>query len=265
MKSEGAAEIEFKGLITFNPLADRPRYQKSTDVRHCREFCPQSTDELHDSSRHLFSHPHSVVLGFQLLAEAFTGLRTKEVLLWGEETFGTMTENGTDINVWRLKNQHHNNPYCTNHEGMKALLKAHAAWNAANYPDRPEFFPSHYGGTVSKGALSHALRRLHKKGPLKRKLTSHGAGRAFYVLVRRSQGTKDEIIADEIGHSSNGACIKSTYGGVPESWRNGGGPNMKWLPKGSHCARFLSSHPSSWASPTMIPSGPRTKQSRYTS
>jgi hypothetical protein len=64
---------------------------------------------------------------------------------------------------------------------------------------------------------------------LRRRLKSHGM-RALYVLIRRSQGAKDEIIADEIGHSSNGACIKSTYGGVPDSWRNGGGPNMKWLP-----------------------------------
>jgi len=91
------------------------------------------------------------------------------------------------------------------------------------------FLPSHCGGSVGKGALVHALRRLHRTGKLKRKLTSHGM-RAFYVLVRRSQGATDEQIAWEIGHSSNGACVKTTYGGVPENWRSGGGPNLKWFP-----------------------------------
>ncbi len=54
--------------------------------------------------------------------------------------------------------------------------------------------------------------------------------RAFYVLIRRSQGASDEQIADEIGHSSNGAYIKSTYGGSPEEWRTGKAPNFSWLP-----------------------------------
>lgn len=69
-----------------------------------------------------------------------------------------------------------------------------------------------------------ALKKLTKK------LTSHGM-RAFYVLIRRSQGASDEQIAFEIGHSSNGACIKNTYGSAPESWKNGGGPNLSWLPE----------------------------------
>jgi hypothetical protein len=36
-----------RGLIGVNPLADRPRYQSSKSVRHCREFMPGSADELH--------------------------------------------------------------------------------------------------------------------------------------------------------------------------------------------------------------------------
>jgi hypothetical protein len=113
------------------------------------------------------------------------------------------------------------------HEGLQALLEAHKEWKAENYSDSPHFFPSHCGGVVDKGALAHALRRITPK--LKKKLTSHGM-RAFYVLVRRSQGATDEQIAWELGHQSNGACIRSTYGGVPENWKNGGGPNLKWLP-----------------------------------
>jgi hypothetical protein len=112
-------------------------------------------------------------------------------------------------------------------EGLDAHLKAHAKWKEENYPDSPHFFPSHCGGVVDNGALGHALLRIAPK--LKKKLTSHGM-RAFYVLVRRSQGASDEQIAWELGHQSNGACIRSTYGGVPDNWRKGGGPNLKWLP-----------------------------------
>ncbi len=216
--------------LKSNPLADRPKYQPSSEVKHCREFMPRTTDELHDAARLLFAHPHSVVLGFQMLEEAYSGLRTNEVLKWGTDIFGTTTEDGANVHVWRLKGQHANNPYVTNHEGLKAVVTAHMAWLAANYRDGTEsWFPSHNGGPIGDTALAHALRRLWKGKELRRQLKSHGM-RAFYVLIRRSQGATDEIIANEIGHSSNGACIKSTYGGVPDSWRNGGGPNMKWLP-----------------------------------
>ena len=130
------------------------------------------------------------------------------------------------------------NPYVGVHPGLQGLLQAHAAWKAARYPDRPEFFPSHCGGVVDKGALAHVLRRISKHG---KTIKSHRM-RAFYVLVRRSQGATDEQIAFEIGHSSNGACIRSTYGGVPESWRNGGGPNLSWLSKSKPAWSELSAH-----------------------
>ncbi len=219
-----AARQEF---IKVNPVRDRPKYTPSSEVKHCRDFMPRSTDELHESAALLFEHPNTVVLGFQMLGEAYSGLRTCEVLKWGEDVFGSLIAGDEYMNVWRCKGQHANNPYIKNHPGMKALLAAHAAWKAVNYPNSKEFFPSHCGGTVTKGALAKRLRSIRKK--LKRTLKSHGM-RAFYVLIRRSQGASDEQIADEIGHSSNGACIKSTYGGVPDEWRTGKGPNFSWLP-----------------------------------
>ncbi len=215
-----------RGLVKVNPLADRPKYQPTSRVRHCRDFCPRDANELHSAAAHLFQHPNSVVLGFQLLIEAYSGLRTSEVLEWGTDVYGTPIPDGKYIYVWRLKGQHDVNPYYYHHEGMQALLKAHAAWKRASFPLCPQFFPSHCGGTVDKGALAYALRRLHEKGLTKRKLTSHGAGRAFYVLVRRSQGTRDEVIAHEIGHTSGGQCIRSTYGDAPANWLNGEAPNL---------------------------------------
>ena len=89
-------------FIKYNPVSERPRYQSSREVHHCREYCPQNADELHEAAAHLFAHRNSVVLGFQLLAEAYSGLRTKEVLMWGEDQFGT-TPDGQNMNVWRLK------------------------------------------------------------------------------------------------------------------------------------------------------------------
>lgn len=100
-----------KGLIRVNPLADRPKYQKSSSVRHCREFCPNDADELHSATAILFQHPNSVVLGFQMLSEAYSGLRTIEVLKWGTKDFGSLTQDSKYVNVWRCKNQHNANPY----------------------------------------------------------------------------------------------------------------------------------------------------------
>ena len=64
-----------------------------------------------------------------------------------------------------------------------------------------------------------------------RKVTSHGM-RAFYVLVRRSWGIQDGVIAVELGIGSGPELIARTYGAVPANWRNGGGPRLSWLPTG---------------------------------
>ncbi len=219
-----------RGLIRLNPLANRPKYQPTNAVHHCREFMPGDAEQLHAGAALLFGHPHSAVLGFQMLFEAYTGLRTCEVLKWrtdsGADGFGYVM--GQFLRVWRCKNQHLVNPYVNVHDGMVELLAAHKAWKEDHYPKSPWFFPSHFGGDcVNKSALAHALRRLHRNGG--KKFTSH-AMRAFYVTVRRSQGATDALIAHEIGHQSGGATLAGTYGGVPPNWLNGGGPNLEWLP-----------------------------------
>ena len=232
-----------RGLIRLNPLANRPKYQPTNAVHHCREFMPGDTEDLHACAALFFAHPHSVVLGFQMLFEAYTGLRTCEVLKWrtdaGTDGFGSTT--GQFLRVWRCKNQHLVNPYVNIHEGLAELLAAHKAWKEEHFPQSQWFFPSHFGGEcVDKGALAHALRRLQRKGM--RKLTSHGM-RAFYVTVRRSQGATDALIAHEIGHQSGGATLAGTYGGVPPNWLNGGGPNMKWLPTDKRAWALLNDRP----------------------
>lgn len=250
-----------KAKVKYNPVAERDRYRDSNQVKHCREFMPKDADELHEVAGKLFRNPSTVVLGFQFLAEAYTGLRTSEILKWGSGDFGKATPKGDYLNVWRCKGQHLTNPYTHVHEGLQALLAAHAKWKREKYGDQqPEwFFPGRSperGGRPVKpvcvDALSHALKRLadreeteaiklaaaaKKGGRLTekertavrfRKYTSHGA-RAFYVTVRRSHGVVDAQIADEIGHTTPGSTLEKVYGGIPPNWRTDG-PKLSWLP-----------------------------------
>ena len=83
---------------------------------------------------------------------------------------------------------------------------------------------------MGKRALTGRLDDLFKAGKLRKKFTSHG-GRGFFVLVRRSQGAADNLIAWEINHVAGPETLERVYGGVPEFWRTGGGPHYSWIPK----------------------------------
>ena len=223
-----------RGLVKLNPLSDRPKYQPSSTVRHCREFMPMNAEELHAIVRELFKDSRSHVLGWQMLAEAYSGLRGCEVLKWKARAepgeFGFVTQDGRTMAVWRCKNQHSNNPYIHLHEGMVAMLEAHRKWHDKYCPNNEWFFPGRGHEalrSVSDKALSHALRRVCKDW--RRQIKPHG-NRAFYVTVRRSWGVPDNQIAYEIGHSSGGATLAAVYGGVPPHWIKGEGPKMNWLP-----------------------------------
>lgn len=210
-----------RAIVRLNPIADRPRYQSSKEVRHCRDFMPGNADELHEFVAVLMKNPHSVVLGFQMLFEAMTGLRTSEVLKLQTAANSNepryVTPDGKSLRVWRSKAQHAVNPFVKVHDGLRALLEAHRKWKKEYYPDSPWYFPSPRGvdGPVEKHALGHALLRMHSKGF--KKYISHGM-RAFYVTVRRSHGVTDPQIAFEIGHTSGGATLAAVYGGVPPHW-----------------------------------------------
>jgi len=223
-----------RGLVKLNALAGRPKYQPASRVRHCREFMAMDADELHEIVRELFKDRRSQVLGWQMLAEAYSGLRGCEVLKWKANAkagqFGFVTQDGKSMSVWRCKNQHFNNPCVHLHEGMTAMLEAHRKWHERYYPNSEWFFPGRERATnqpVSDKALSHALRRVCKNR--ERQIKPHG-NRAFYVTVRRSWGVPDNQIAFEIGHSSGGSTLGAVYGGVPPHWIKGDGPKMSWMP-----------------------------------
>ena len=130
----------------------------------------------------------------------------------------------------RAKGQQAVNPFCTITDGLRLVLNEHAKWKAKWYPDSPWYFPSPDDPTVAVGdtALARILLRLGDKA-IGHKVTSHGF-RAFYVLVRRSQGTTDAQIAAELGHLTGGSTVEKVYGGIPANWLNGGGPNLSWVP-----------------------------------
>jgi integrase len=222
-------------LCRYNPLSERHIYCVSKHVKHCRDFMPHSADELHDAGSLLFENIRSFVLGFQYIFEGMSGLRTCEVLRLRTDAApyepGWVTPDGKTLCVRRGKGQSNVNPFCTIHPGLAAVLDASAKWRAQCAPDSPWYFPSPADPSKPLGSesIAHALIRISKK--YGRKLRSHGA-RAFYVLVRRSNGASDVTISYELGHTTGGATIKSTYGGVPENWLLGDGPKLAWLPNG---------------------------------
>jgi hypothetical protein len=107
---------------------------------------PGSADELHACAGLLMEHPHSIVLGFQQLFEAMTGLRTCEVLKWrtdaGPDDPGYVTQDGKSLRVWRCKGQHAVNPFVKVHDGLAALLIAHRKWKEECCQESPWYFPS---------------------------------------------------------------------------------------------------------------------------
>ncbi len=228
-------------LIRQNPLGfRRPRYCVSKNVRHCREFMPHDTEALHEVGALLFADIRSETLGWQLMFEAFTGVRTCEALQLRTDAQpyepGWITPDGKSLCIHRAKNQESVNPFVRVHEGLAAWLKAHEAWKQRRYPDSPWFFPN-YRDPDDKPAdicgLGQALRQRRAK--IGRKITSHGM-RAFYVTVRRSNSIPDIQIAYEIGHTSAGKTLASVYGGVPPHWLLEDGPKLKWLPENARPA-----------------------------
>ena len=227
-----------KQLIKTNPISSRIRFHSPSEARHCKELAPADIDELHAIAGVLFRDRRSEVLGWQYLFEAMTGLRNEEALLLRmdarPDAAGGVTADGKSLCVHHVKEQAYANPYVLIHDGLRQALDAHKAWHAARYPNSPWYFPGRTkrgGKSIGRGSLTHRLHQLFEGGLLKKKFTSHGA-RAFYVFVRRSQGAADAHIAWEINHIGGVSTLEKVYGGVPQHWRDGKGPNMPWVPKG---------------------------------
>lgn len=123
--------------------------------------------------------------------------------------------------------------YIAVRKDMKVLWRAHQKWLKKYYPDSVWWFPGHDRNKnlpASASALTHALERLLKTGRLSRKITSHGL-RALFVMMRRSQGIRDEQIAAELHQIGGVGTLQRVYGKCPTAWLTGNPPNFSWTPK----------------------------------
>lgn len=220
------------GLVDSNPLSgDRPAFGDVTPVRQSRETMPESVDELHLLAARLFDNPRSEVIGFQLLIEALSGLRTSEALALRIDAQNSRCPGFIEGDwLWVKRLKRGVNPFALIHPDLRELMQAHRNWLRQAFPGSPWWFPTHrHDGkvAVNAGALSHALRRLTKELSLPPR-TSHGL-RAYYVTTRRAQGIPDAQVAAEIGDASGAEIITNTYGAVPPNWR-GQGMQLGWRP-----------------------------------
>jgi hypothetical protein len=235
--------------LKANPIHhDRPRFVDQQEVRHCRDFMPESADEAHAIVRMLFQDgPKTEVLGWQALAEMMIGHRTAEILRlrWdaknkNEPGYIEETKGGRRI-LWLHKSKSSKGTYShiEIHPMLGKFLEALKAWRDRRYPKSPWFFPSHLNEglqPVRRHALTNALARVVPAMGLSHR-TSHGF-RAFYVTVLRSggypgrpDGIPDPEVAIRIGQKSGGRLIVTTYGDCPEeplTWNLSKGNKPAW-------------------------------------
>ena len=245
-----------KTMLNTNPIASRERYYTVSEATHCREFAPTDGDELHHIAGVLMKSRRSETLGWQLLYEGMTGLRTEETAALRRDARadepGGLTVGKKSMCVRRAKKSKKFSHYVQVHDGLSLVMNAHQIWLEQRYPLSPWYFPGRDRAAmkhINKSVLTKALDRLYQvyvkfreteKDPTKfpeephltKKYTSHGAGRAFYVLVRRSQGIEDAQIAYELNQTGGVATLEQVYGLPPEHWKNGNAPRLSWLPTG---------------------------------
>ncbi|HYE30265.1 MAG TPA: hypothetical protein VEH27_02450 [Methylomirabilota bacterium] len=235
-----AADMELSTLagilrwagVSPNPLDGRPVLWSPGKARHARDCAPASGDELHLLAKQLLAGPRSEVLGWQLLFEALTGCRTSEVLRMRLDAAARKAghlEPGKWL--WLERSKGGVNPYVVldGRPELCDLILAHRAWHEDRYPASPWYFPSPEDPAkpVDPCSLAHALRRIGPDLGISHPLTSHGL-RAFYCLVRRSQGALDAMIAAEIGDKTT-SLIHQVYGDLPPNWQ--GGAAISFLPE----------------------------------
>jgi len=229
-----------KKKITVNPIASHTRYYDPSKARKTKHVAPKTTAEAHGAGAHLFADRRSESVSWQWMFEWMSGGRTEESLklLFQPELNDALGHvDGDHMWVRPSDKNDQGQPYLFLHDGLKALLKAHAIWHEARYPENPYMFPGRdkeSGEPLSQWSLTSALDRLFEDGLIPRKLTSHGA-HGGYVVVRRSHGISDSQIATEINQIGGLETLRDSYGVCPQSWLDGKGPKLPWIPESGPC------------------------------
>lgn len=229
--------------IEDNPFEIRTRYHEASEVRHCHEFAPRSDEAFHAILSHLWrdttDHP-TVIAGAWLAFTGLVGLRPEEpaALLrvpaldkppietrnLPAGTVFPMRDGTIKMKIQRSK--HGQNPFVTIHAAARDFLTAWQTWLASHQPDAINLFPL----TLVDTDTSILNRRLEAACTALGldKLKPKGFGRAYYVRCRRSAGIDDAQIAIELGQSTNGKLIRSTYGDPEDLFASG---LFDWLPE----------------------------------
>lgn len=137
------------GKLESYPLQDkdRPKFRGKT-VNNCRQFMPRDADDLHSLAAALFEIRASEALGWQLILEAFTGCRTKEVLAMRWDSSSPGQPGFIDGNhLWVARAKGGVNPFVHIHPALRLALDAMKVWRAARRPKSPWFIPNYrYAG-----------------------------------------------------------------------------------------------------------------------
>jgi len=241
------------GRIKTNPFAERERFHKASAVQHCHQYAPTSAEELHQILAWFWNSTdlRQQVAGAWLAFTALTGLRPEEpAYLYrcarldkspaqpSSLPAGTIFPDRTgQLKMKITRTKHGQNPFITVHSVLNDFLTIYATWLDQHLPRPasdpwPAWFPNPQAvndpvcpiGDTSylnkRMALCCAALKLPARKP-------KGVGRAYYVAVRRSAGLDDATIAGELGQTTNGALIRSTYGD-PDAMH--GGALLDWLP-----------------------------------
>jgi integrase len=234
------------GKIDSNPISKRARF--GTCKKHCHQTTFDDDETAHKVFAYMFGghasdpqHPNAcrniALSGGSLVFSFLTGLRSGEPELLQrvpqlEETPAT-TKNllpGTifpdrsgqlRMKVQRLKGGQ--NPFVALHPAAASFVSVWQEWLARWMPDAKQLFPQ---GANDDTQLNRALNITSEALKLPH-FTPH-AMRAYYVKVRRSQGEDDTTIALELGQTTNGKLIRSTYGDPQDLV---GGQLFDWLPE----------------------------------
>jgi len=224
--------------IKANPFATRETFQNDDEVTHCHEAMPETDEQVHRILTWHWSDPEDVVrviAGASLAFMNLTGLRPGEPKflrrLDPAKEFPTnlktalpgliypLPDGSRKMKVLRTK--HGQNPAIVLRPVLTDFLASYTLWLDHYSPKAEQLFP------VAQESVGDRLDRACKQLQLP-PMKPHGFGRAYYVRVRRSQGTDDAQIAVELGQSSNGELIRSVYGDPGDGV---GGNLYDWLPK----------------------------------
>ena len=256
------------GKIETNPFAQRQRYAAAENVKHCHQFAPETDEELHRILTWFFSKTYTQddlgnrhragelqhitrIAGGWLTFTALTGLRPEEPAYLYRYERQTKTPPrpaallpGTIFpdraGVWKMKitrTKHGQNPYVTLSPVALDFLNVWTTWCDTHLPApeagaRPWFpHPQQPGAPLCAVGDTTILNKRCAQACAELGLPVRkpkGVGRAFYVAVRRAAGLDDATIAGELGQTTNGKLIWSTYGN-PEDMR--GGSLLDWVPE----------------------------------